>query len=438
MAVGVMIPRVRLSIDHRGIDLSSTRFSSFGTWYLPILFTIPVFAAYFHSLAPNENIFKGQDGGIWVAFLLTLVATLSWLACRDSTRLVPLARTALTLMLLAWMYQVVRTQLDGSTFNLSAFAVPLVIVLILLKPPRLSEVKLAGLALAYSLILVSALSLVFGALGVGPDGFAVTDSGQSRFWIFSNGVGISGRWGGPFGSVNLASPVGGLLVILAFSYKGAHRYLFLCSGIVILILTQARSPIVALVVAITVIAMWSPSVARFKYRTALSVAAAAGLALGYAGFVLLFDPTFNGRTVIWSNFGNLWLERPLTGVGSSGINDFIGSRAIIDPGFVPHDHMHSVLGDILVRYGAPLLVLSLGVFIASIVISIRSASRDSGKNLAIVIFVVIAGLTETIHSFSYLSVYLCALLFVVLSSSAILSTASSKTGKYDALTAQSA
>jgi hypothetical protein len=335
------------------------------------------------------------------------------------------------------MYQVVRTQLDGSTFNLSAFAVPLVIVLILLKPPRLSEVKLAGLALAYSLILVSALSLVFGALGVGPDGFAVTDSGQSRFWIFSDWMGINARWGGPFGSVNLASPVGGLLVILAFSYKGAHRYLFLCSGIVILILSQGRSPIVALVAGLIIVAMWSPSVARFKYRILLRVTAAAGLALGYAGSVLLYDPTFNGRTVIWSNFGSLWLESPLTGAGSSGINDFIASKANT-PGFVPHNHMHSVLGDILVRYGAPLLVLSLGVFIASIVISIRSASRDSGKNLAIVIFVVLAGLTETIHSFSYLSVYLCALLFVVLSSSAILSTASSKTGKYDALTAQSA
>ena len=84
-----------------------------------------------------------------------------------------------------------------------------------------------------------------------------------------------------------------------------------------------------------------------------------------------------------------------------------------------------------------MLILSLGVFIAAIVISIRSASRDSGKNLAIVVFVVLAGLTETIHSFNYLSVYLCALLFVVLSSSAILATTASKTGKHDALTAQS-
>jgi len=416
--------------------LSSTRLGSFGTWYLPILFTIPAFATYFHSLAPNENIFRGQDGGIWVAFLLTLVATLSWFSCRDSTPLVPLARAALILMLVAWTYQVVRTQLDGSTFNLSAFAVPLVIVLILLKPPRLSEVKLAGLALAYSLILVSALSLVFGALGVGPDGFAVADSGQSRFWILSDWMGINARWGGPFGSVNLASPVGGLLVILAFSYKGAHRYLFLCSGIVILILTQARSPIVALVAALIIVAMWSPSVARFKYRILLRITAAAGLALGYAGSVLLYDPTFNGRTVIWSNFGNLWLESPLTGVGSSGINDFIAGEAGT-PGFVPHNHMHSVLGDILVRFGAPMFILSLGVFIAAIVISIRSASRDSGKNLAIVVFVVLAGLTETIHSFNYLSVYLCALLFVVLSSSAILATTASKTGKHDALTAQS-
>jgi hypothetical protein len=416
--------------------LSSTRLGSFGTWYLPILFTIPAFATYFHSLAPNENIFKGQDWGIWVAFLLTLVATLSWLACRDSTRLVPLARAALTLMLLAWMYQVVRTQLDGSTFNLSAFAVPLAIVLILLKPPRLSEVRLAGLTLAYSLILVSALSLAFGALGVGPDGFAVTDSQAGSPWFFNDWVGLHTRWGGPFGSVNLASPVGGLLVILAFSYKGVHRYLIMCSGLLIFSLSQARSPIIGIVAGLVILTMSSPLVARFKYRIPLRLTTFTGLALGYAGSVLLYDPTFNGRTVIWSNFGNLWLESPLTGVGSSGINNFIAGEAGT-PGFVPHNHMHSVLGDILVRFGAPLFILSLGVFIASIVISIRSASRDSGKNLAIVVFVVLAGLTETIHSFNYLSVYLCALLFVVLSSSAILVTAASKTEKHDAPTAQS-
>jgi len=40
--------------------------------------------------------------------------------------------------------------------------------------------------------------------------------------------------------------------------------------------------------------------------------------------------------------------------------------------------------------------------------------------LALVVFVLLAGLTETIHSFSYLTAYLCALIFVVLSSNATL------------------
>ena len=416
--------------------MSSRRLSLFGTWYLPILLSIPAMAVYFHSLAPNENVFKGQDWGTWMAFLLTLLATLSWLAFRDSTRLVSLAKTTLTLMLLAWTYQLISTQIDGSLFNLTAFAVPLAIVMILLKPPRLSEVKMAGLTLGYSLALVSALSLLLGSLGFGPDGFAVTDSGPSRFWVFSDWMGIASRWGGPFASVNLASPVGGLLVVLAFSYKRTHRYMFLFSGFAILMLSQGRSAIIGVAAALVVITMWSPSVARSKYRIPLRLTTFAGLAVGYAGTVLLFDPTAAGRAVIWSNFGNLWLESPITGVGSSGIANFL-AREAGTPGFVPHNHMHSVLGDILVRFGAPMLILSLGVFVGATLISTRSASRDSGKNLAIVAFVVLAGLTETIHSFGYFSAYLCALLFVVLSSSAILVNAASKAGKPDALAVQS-
>jgi O-antigen ligase len=401
-------------------------------WYLPILFTIPAFAIYFHSLAPNKNIFKGQDWGIWAAFLLTLVAALSWLFHKRSTRLTPLARAAVVLMLIAWMYQVVRTQFDGATFNLTAFLVPLSVMLILLKPPRLSEIRLAGLALAYSLILVSALSLAFGALGIGPDGFALPGSGGTRLRIFGNLTGIDIRWGGPFGSVNLASSAGGLVAVLAFSYRGMNRYLILSGGLVILLLTQARTPAIALVAALAIVAMWSPSVARFKYRIPLRISALVVFVSGYAGYVFTSDPTFNGRAVIWSDFGALWLESPLLGVGNSGIIDFVNSR-INDPLFVPHQHAHSVLGDVLIRYGVPMLVLSLGVFITSMAISIRSASRDSGKNMAIVTFVILAGLTETIHSFNYFSVYLCALLFVVLSCSNILSTAAGKTHKRNPL-----
>jgi hypothetical protein len=423
---------VREELDQKTIDLNRTWYRSFGTWYLPILFTTPAGGIYFHSLAPNENIFKGQDWGIWAVFILSAVAALSWLFHKGSTRLIPLARAALVLMLIAWMYQVVRTQLDGATFNLTAFTVPLAVALILLKPPRLSEIRLAGLALAYSLILVSALSLAFGALGVGPDGFALLESGGTRLQIFGDLVGSGRRWGGPWGSVNMASPAGGLLAVLAFSYRGVNRYLILSGGLVIVLLSQARTPVFALVAAFVIVAMWSPSVASFKYRIPLRIFALVVLVSGYAGYVFTSGSTFNGRVVIWSDFGNLWLESPLLGVGNSGIIDFVNSR-ISDPNFVPYQHMHSVLGDVLVRYGIPMLVLSLGVFITSMAISIRSASRDSGKNMAIVTFVILAGLTETIHSFNYFSVYLCALLFVVLSCSNILSTAAGKTHKRNPL-----
>ncbi len=421
---------MRGEVVEQRIDSGSTRFRLFGTWYLPILFTIPAFGSYFHSLAPNENVFKGQDWGIWVAFLLTLLAALSWLSCRDSTRLIPLARAALAFMLAAWIYQVIRIQLDGATFNLTAFLLPLVLVLLALKPPRREAISAAGLALAYSILLVSALSLVFGALGTGPDGFNLTDSGPSRIPILGDLLGIETRWGGPFGSVNYAAPMGGLLVILSFSFKGLNRYLIIGGGLTVLVLSQARSSAFAVIAGLVIIFLWSAPISRLKHRIPLRLIVLIGVVFAYFLYVALFDSSLSGRTIIWSDFGNLWLDRPIFGVGDSGISDFVNSRDS-DPAFVPHGHAHSVVFDGLVRFGIPMLILSLGTFITTMAISIRSASHDWGKNLAIVIFVVLAGLAETIHSFSYLSVYMCALLFVVLSSNAILLTSASRSSKND-------
>lgn len=390
-----------------------------GMWYLPILFTVPALSAYFHSLAPNENVFKGQDWGIWVTFALAVSAGISWLLFHDSIQLSVLARATLALMLATWLYQVIRIQLDGATFNVTAFVVPAAFVMISLKPPPLSAVRKAGLALAYSLIAVSVMSLLFGVLGKGPDGFALTDSGGSRLPILGDLLGIETRWGGPFGSVNYAAPIGGLLVILAFSYKNFNRYLVLVSGLIILTLSQARSTAFAVVVGLVILALWSAPVSRFKNRIPLRIVVLLGMALIYVLYVLLFDRSLNGRTTIWVDFGGLWLQKPFFGVGDSGIIDFVNSRDA-DPSFIPHQHAHSVLFDGLVRFGIPMLLLSVGTFISALVLSIRSASIDFGRNLALVVFVLLAGLTETIHSFSYLTAYLCALIFVVLSSNATL------------------
>jgi O-antigen ligase len=389
--------------------------SDIGLWFLPILFTIPAMSAYFHSIAPNENVFKGQDWGIWVAFALFVSAVISWLFSQASVPLSPLARVALLFMFTAWLYQVVRIQLDGSLFNLTAFVVPFALIMVSVKPPTFKAVWFSGLTLGYSLIAVSVASILFGVLGFGPDGFDVTDSGGSRIPLLGELLGIETRWGGPFGSVNYAAPIGGLLVVLAFNYNKANRYVFLSSGIVILTLSQARSTVFAVGVALVILALWSAPISRIKNGISLRVIVLVGLAVAYFAYVFFFDRSLNGRATIWVDFGDLWLQSPWFGVGDSGIIDFVNSRDS-DPSFVPHQHAHSVLFDELVRFGVPMLFLSVGTFVSALLLSLRSASIDFGRNLAIVVFVLLAGLTETIHSFSYMTAYMCVLLFVVLSS----------------------
>lgn len=380
--------------------------------FMWVIFAIPATAAFGHALAPNQAFFKGHDLGVLLGLGLAFLGLLLWLPYRADHRWPALVWVFLSLTLIAWFYQILRTQLDGSLFNLTAFAVPVLLLLIALKPITFVDLRIALLILGYTLIAISLATLVLGQLNLMPNGFNVSDAGVERTGFLSM-FGISNRWGGPFGSVNYSSPVGGLLVVLGLNLAGRHRYAFVLSGLAILVLGQGRTAIVATVLAVGVFLIFSDRLRRSRYRVQIWVATVVITAVAAITYVRLFDATFNGRTPIWQDFIQLLDTNPLAGVGTTGILAYVAEN-VGEPGFVPHTHAHSVLLDAAVRHGLTLTAVALAIYVVAAIAGIRALPTHGSGPLAIVAFVIAAGLAETIYSWNYWSVYAAALTYVAM------------------------
>lgn len=380
-----------------------------------IVFAIPPTSILGHAIAPGQAFFKGQDLGILSALALTALAALAWLPYRSTSRWSGMSLGFLAVAAVAWLYQVTRIQFDQALFNISAFVVPVILALLAMKRARATDLGVSLLVLAYGLVLISLVSLVFGKVGWIPDGFAVTDAGGARF-AFLSWVGIPSRWSGPFGSVNYASPIGGLLVVLGAGQRGWHRGLLVIGGMLVLGLGQGRTALFAVAAGLIVVVLWSPRMVRVHHRTAIRVVVVTTASLIGLAYVALLDPTFNGRTPIWSNFIALLPENLLFGVGDSGINAFVVQHQV-EPGFIPHVHAHSVMIDGLVRFGVNMAILASAMYVIALLLTSRHLRRaeDPGP-MAIVVFVIVAGLAETLHSWDYWSVYLAVLTWAVLRS----------------------
>lgn len=383
--------------------------------YLWVVFVIPAVAVFGHALAPNTAFVKGQDLGVLGTAFATVIAAGLWIVFRPRMRWSSFVLVFLSILGAAWVYQVVSTQLDQSLFTLSAFVVPVILVMVALKAVENKDIDTALLALAYSLIVISLLSLILGSVGLMPDGFEAGDAGAQRVQILQD-FGVSTRWGGPFGSVNYASPIGGLLVVVGLAQRRWHRIAITCGGVLILVLGGGRSALVAVLVGVLVLVLASKRVAespRAGWIRVLGVTAAVALVVAYIVWV---DPTLNGRTTIWSNFWTLVTIDPVLGVGESGINAYV-QQMVGTPGFVPHTHAHGVLFDAFARYGVVMALLTVAIYCAALWTGARGLRQGKSLPAALAVFVVVAGATETIHSWNYWSVYVAILTWVALSTS---------------------
>lgn len=382
--------------------------------YLWVLFAIPAVSQFGHYLAPNEPILKGHDYGIVAAAVLTIVAAGLWIPYQKCGSWPRSALLFFVIAAIAWAYQILRIQLDGSLFALTVFVLPAALVLVAFKRPSPHDVWIALWVLGYSLLAIAALSLVLGTLGLTPDGFLVSHGVPSRVpWLAEI---APTRWGGPFGSVNYAAPVGGFLVLIGLSGKRRAGVPLIIGGLLILILSQGRTALFALVVAGAVQVLWGQRVAARAHARLIRVSVLGSLAAALVGYIIFVDRTFNGRVDVWRHFANTFDDSPLVGIGDSGVLKHVEEFVRLE-NVVPHTHAHSVLLDTYMRFGVILAALGIILYVLSLRATIRGLAQVGSGPLSIVVFVIAAGLTETVYAWAHWSVYLVALTWAVMVSS---------------------
>jgi len=289
------------------------------------------------------------------------------------------------------------------------------LLLTFVKPPTKEDLAIAGLVLGYALVFIMLTTLVLGGHLSFPNGFETPESGDStRIPFLTDILGIDGRWGGPFGSVNISSAAGSLLVMLGLIYRSWNRGIFVATGLLTLFLGQARTSTFALIFGMLVLFLWSSPYVRLKYHNLVRWIVLLSSATLTFAYVAVVDPTFNYRTPTWSFFWDLTQSSPITGVGTREVTSAVVKVNEMDlPGPI-FDHGHSIYMDGFARYGIIWLALTLAIFgVAFFLTWAARRGEYTSKGLAMVTFIFLAGTTETVYSWAYTTIYLLALILVV-------------------------
>lgn len=182
---------------------------------------------------------------------------------------------------------------------------------------------MTSLSRGYSLNLIALISLIFGGRWGIPSGFDGPDGGAGRFLGVSEFFGIETRWGGPFGSVNYLTPVGGLLLLLGVVYSRWNRWIFVSMAVVILFLGQARTTYFALAIAILVLILWSHRFSAIRHAGVIRWFSVASASVAVFAYIFVVDSTFNGRTPIWVDYWSEVSASLIPGIGSSGVTEYV-------------------------------------------------------------------------------------------------------------------
>ncbi|MDP2013708.1 MAG: hypothetical protein Q8L05_05730 [Actinomycetota bacterium] len=379
--------------------------------YAWLAFVIAPAALFGHALAPGTAVFKGQDLGVVLALGLTLVCFVAWLPYRAQGRLPRIVLWTMLAIIAAWLIEILRTQADGALFNISSFALPTLLILLLLKPPSSADIRLAGMGLFYAVAIIALVSLPLGFFGLMPSGFEGADNGVCRLSVLCDLVNNLNRWSGPFGSVNYAAPMGAVLIVYGAVQRRHHAWFLISTGVLVMVLSQGRTALFAAVAGLAVVFLFSARVSQSPNRRVIRVGSV--LALLFAGmlYLLLFDPSLNGRVGIWENLLRLWRTDPWTGLGTSGITANV-ERA---DGVGMALHGHSVILDQLIRWGPGQALLTIAIFVLILIAAARALPAAGRGPLAVAVTVVVSGLVETMHDWTYWSIIMAMLVWSLVS-----------------------
>ena len=101
-------------------------------FYLWAALATPPIAQFAHYVDPTTPLFKGHAAGVIFALVGLSLAVILWIPFRRRVTWPRVSIYAMALVLVAWVYAVLRLHLGGDTFDLTAFCVPAVVLLIII------------------------------------------------------------------------------------------------------------------------------------------------------------------------------------------------------------------------------------------------------------------------------------------------------------------
>ena len=357
------------------------------TAYLSLIFLGAVVGRLLHFAAPNVPVYKGQSWAVLVQAAFVAASVIAWAVLRWHRTRDALFHAFMAGYLAFAAFLISLSFVRNDWFNPSVMLLPLVLLMVWLKPPSSQAAIRATDIAAVAFIAISIASQVLQALGV-----ASTQSEFELRWaIFPDWSGIDMRWQGPFGNVNNAGPVGAFLVAYGIGRSRWQRWLFIGAGAWIIMIAQTRASLVSVTAAVAVFIVFPTEQSRIRFAGWIRYPAAMVAALGVALFLLLSATGLNGRGPVWSVFLEAWRQEPLLGIGGGGI------EALRQGGILPGwaNHGHSIPIDVLGRYGSIGFVLLSLVLITAFALTGRAALRGAPLGLAVVVAFAVGGLVDT-------------------------------------------
>ena len=205
---------------------------------------------------------------------------------------------------------------------------------------------------------------------------------QNKFWdIFR----IHERYRGPFLHPNEMGTYLSLMLLVLIGAKKRLFIPFILLASILLLLTSSRGSILAILISCSMI-LTIDFRTNFQKRTSLSLGKLLFIPIICISvsviYVITYKITLTGRTGFWSQYLTLWQESPIFGKGTSlrsVENTFIYNLASL-----------GLIG----------VILMLQIYRISFLSLSRIVQRDSVLPVTLLSWIIIRGLTDSIHTFS--------------------------------------
>ena len=362
-----------------------------GGAFLAVLAAGVVLERWVNYLWFEQAVVWGQPANVVTMFVVVGLAFWVWLIAtprRIASRELMLFIAA---MAAAWLVHWLLYRYHGDAMNYTAILYVPILVLIALKPPDFSGVRLSVLTFAWAIavvLVVTRIMEMFGILEIRSQAPGVIMFDEERYFLPLNDLlGIEGRWPGPFGHNGDTSMMAALLIVIAIAFWSRSSWVFLAVGGLTLVLTNGRASIGAAAAGVVLLLMFSRSTLLQRFPRTLRISAGSVVLLAGALVMFARPAGLTGREKIWPAFLELWSQSPLLGVGGAGIAN--GNEVAQFYG-----HAHSLYIDELARWGLAGFVTQFAAIGIGLLIAARAAGFGSPGPLAVIVTYLITGVTE--------------------------------------------